>query len=118
MRGKMKKILPITFMFIFFLMFSGCNIFDYNGKASIILKNIGELIMYAQVESGYSVIEPGEEDTFKLTWPGHDDMLVNLITYPYHHPEVGETQHFYISDGEEKVIQKGYYMEDLTAAKK
>lgn len=109
----MKKTIAITLLAFFG--FSGCFIFDYNGNATIIVRNIGELTMYAQIESGYSVIPPGEEDTFTLTWPGHDDMNVNLITYPYQHPELGDSMNFDISDGEEKIIQKGYYIEDLTA---
>lgn len=112
----MKKIIPM--ILLAFLVSNGCFIFDYNGNATIILQNIGEITIYAQLETGYSVIPPGEEDTFTLTWPGHDDQHVNLITYPYQHPELGENQQFYISDGEEKIIQKGYYIEDFTAAKK
>ncbi|MCK4835884.1 MAG: hypothetical protein KAT17_04570 [Candidatus Aminicenantes bacterium] len=108
----MKKIILLSIGLLVIL--NGCFIFDYNGGAEVIVRNIGELPMFAQIETGYSIIDAGEEDTFTLTWPGHDDMNVNLITYPYQHPEMGENLNFDIEDGETKIIEKGYYIEDLT----
>jgi len=107
----MKKLILISVLSLF--MISGCFIFDYNGNAEVIVRNIGELVMYAQIETGYSIIEPGEEDTFKMSWPGHDDLNVNLITYPYQHPEIGKSDNFEIKDGETKIIEMGYYLEDI-----
>lgn len=107
----MKKttILSITL----FVMLSGCFIFDYNGEAEVIVRNIGELEMYARIETGYSIIPAGEEDTFNLTWPGHDDINVNLVTYPSQHPEVGENLNFDVADGETKIIEQGYSISDI-----
>jgi hypothetical protein len=108
----MKKILILSIGF--FLLFSGCFIFDYNGKAEVVVRNTGELNMFAQIENGYSILEAGEEDTFKLTWPGHGSINVNLITYPYQHPELGESLNFDVEDGETRIIEKGYNIADIT----
>lgn len=107
----MKKLLLISVLSVF--MISGCFIFDYNGGAEIIIRNIGELVLFAQIETGYSVIEPGEEDTFKLTWPGHDDMNVNLIIYPYQRPDLGNSENFDVKDGETKTLERGFYLDDI-----
>jgi hypothetical protein len=107
----MKKLLLISLLSVF--MISGCFIFDYNGGAEVIIRNIGELVLFAQIETGYSIIEPGEEDTFRLSWPGHDDMNVNLITYPYQNPQIGESENFDLRDGETKILERGYNLSDL-----
>lgn len=95
------------------VMISGCFIFDYNGNAEVVIRNVGELVLYAQIETGYSIIEAGEEDTFKLSWPGHDTLNVNLIIYPYSHPELGTSENFEIEDGDVKTLERGFSLSDL-----
>jgi len=107
----MKKLLLISVLSMF--MISGCFIFDYNGNAEVVIRNIGELVLFAQIETGYSIIEPGEEDTFKLSWPGHDTLNVNLITYPYQNPQLGASENFDIKDGDLKILERGFYLSDI-----
>ena len=106
----MKKTILITI--IAALTLGGC-LFNYNGEAVVIVQNMGELIIVAQIEYSYAVINPGEESIFDLTWPGHDDMHINLTHYPSGHPDVGENIPFYISDGETRTFQVAYYYDDI-----
>jgi len=108
----MKRIIPAVLLVVLFALTGGC-IFNYNGEATIIVRNIGELAIFARVETGYYVLEVGESGTFELTWPGHDDMNINLTTYPVGRPGVGENQNFDIKDGETRTFDIAYYPEDL-----
>ena len=110
MRGKMKKLILISF--IATLLYGGC-LFNYNGEAVVVVQNMGELIVVAQIEYGTSVINPGEEEIFDLTWPGHDEMHINLTTFPAGFPEAGDNLPFYINDGETRTFQVAYYQEDI-----
>lgn len=88
---------------------SQCN---YNGEATLVVINLGELTITAKLEYSTIIIYPGEQRTFNLTWPGHDDMHVNLITYPINNPEKGKSESIWIKDGEHRVIEVAYYYEE------
>lgn len=105
----MKKIILILSVLVLVLAGSFCN---YNGEATLIVVNIGDIIIVATCENAYNYIYPGEEGGFTLTWPGHDDMHVNLITWPIKQPDKGESQSLWIKDGEYRVIEIGYYLDD------
>ena len=83
---------------------------NYNGSANIIVKNIGSLTIVAQVEYTQITIGPGGENKFKIKWPGHDDMHVNLITYPTAYKNsMGESISIWLKNGEDQTYEIEYY---------
>jgi hypothetical protein len=105
----MKKIILIISVLVLVLAGSQCN---YNGEATLVVINLGELTITAKVEYATNFIYPGERGTFNLTWPGHDDMHINLITYPVNNPEKGESLSLWMEDGETREIEVAYYYEE------
>lgn len=103
----MKKIIFLTVIAISFLFITSCN---YNGSATVIVKNIGSLTIVARLEYSQLTIPSGGEDTFKVKWPGHDDMHVNLITYPTaYKATMGGSVSIWLKNGETKTVEIEYY---------
>lgn len=87
--------------------FPSCN---YNGTGTIIVKNIGPLTIMAELEYSSVRVGPGSETEFKLTWPGHDDMHTNLITYPTaFKATMGDSKSIWISNKETLTFEIAYY---------
>ncbi len=106
----MKKTVILITLIASLMLFSSCN---YNGKATIIVKNVGPLTIMAIVEYSQMKIFPGGEETFKISWPGHDDTHINLITYPtLYRVSMGESLSIWIKNGETKTYEISYYPPD------
>lgn len=103
----MKKILFLILGLFLVLSITSCG---YNGSATIIVKNVGTLTIVAVVENTPLTIVAGSEETFKIKWPGHNDMHVNLITWPTAYKNtMGGTISIWLKNGETKSFEVEYY---------
>lgn len=107
----MKKIIIPSILCL--LILNSCFLFEYNGEATVIVKNVGQLGIIADMEGTKATIAPGEEEEFTLTWPGKDDMHINLYAHVTHFEWVNEYKNFWISNGETKTVEFSFYMDDL-----
>lgn len=103
----MKKYILYLSIILAIVAFSSCN---YNGEGTIIVKNTGPLTIMAEVQYSSVRVGPGGETEFKLTWPGHDDMHTNLLTYPTaFRTTMGKSESIWISHKETLTFEVAYY---------
>ncbi len=99
----MKKILIIVMAVAILFVVPACN---YNGKATVIVKNIGTLTVSVSIEYNSIYLAPGASEEFTLTWPGHDDMHSNIASYAVAYKEtLWNSISFWIGDGETKTFE-------------
>lgn len=102
----MKRSIYITILVAAALLAASCN---YNGKATIVVKNVGELWVTVRILDGITHIPPGGEDIFDLEWPGHADQTVQIVAYPRGEPEKAEAQVITVKDGDYLVFEVEFY---------
>ena len=99
----MKRVVLIITALVVLIILPACK---YNGEASVIVKNVGNLTASATIENAQLIINPGAEEKFTITWPGRDDMNLNLSTFPLAYKEtMWESENFWIKNGETKYIE-------------
>lgn len=106
----MKKRILLVFLILIAVFATSCN---YNGEATIHVRNIGTLIVTVRVENSYTHLEPGSEDFFDITWPGHGDQRINFHYYPYNHPELSVSQLLTVKDGDYLDFNVEFHPDDL-----
>jgi hypothetical protein len=104
----MKRSILIILLVCAVIFATGCN---YNGKASIKVRNVGTLDITIRVQGTVSTISPGEEELFELEWPGHADQQINYIVYPRNQPEKARTQILILKDGDNLSFDEAFYPE-------
>lgn len=108
----MKRVVLIITVLIVLIILPACK---YNGEATVMVKNVGDLTASVQIENAQLVISPGEEEEFTITWPGRDDMNLNLSTYPLAYKEtMWENENFWIKNGETKYFEIEFYTPETT----
>jgi len=107
----MKKIIIPSILSL--LILNSCFLFNYNSEATVIVRNIGELTFRAEMEGTIVPVHPGGEEEFSLTWPGKDDMHINLWTFITGFEDVNKYEHFWIANGETKTFEFAFYLSDI-----
>ncbi len=108
----MKKLILIIIALTIIVSTPSCNL---NGKATLIVKNVGELSISARVERAEVQLNPGEEEHFVMTWPGKKDMNSNLSIYAIAYREtMWENTNFWIKNGETKLLEVGFDRPEIT----
>ena len=104
----MKGTLLIIIASVILILLPACN---YNGKATIIVKNIGDLTTIVEVESSKIALSPGQQEEFTLTWPGHDDVHTNMVSYPPAFKEtMWDSKSIWLKNGETKYFEVEFYI--------
>ena len=108
----MKKLILILTVLAALVILPSCS---FNGEAVVIVRNIGDLAIEVTIERSKVTLYSGEEEEFKLTWPGKDDMNSNVnynaIAY---RALLWDSINFWIKDGETKVFEIEYYTPEIT----
>lgn len=108
----MKRVVLIIMTLVVLIILPACN---YNGEATVIVKNIGDLTIFVQLENSTMILYGGDEEEFTITWPGKDDVHLNLTTYPLAYKEtIWDDQNFWVKDGEIKYIEIEFHSPELT----
>ncbi len=108
----MKKRILVLVILATLITFPFCN---FNGKAKVIVKNIGELTLEVKIDQATSTLYPGMQDEFTITWPGKNDANLNLSYYAKAYATIlWDSINFWIKDGETKIYELEYYKPELT----
>lgn len=96
-----KTLLTILILSLCLLAAVSCK---YNGKATIKVTNVGTIKATIALSIGYDQalthLEPGQTETYELTWPGRGSQTVNLVRYPYNEPEKGIKDVLTVNNGD------------------
>ncbi len=104
----MKRLIYISILVLVVILAASCN---YNGKATIKVRNVGELTVTVRMQTAISYISPGGEDIFELEWPGHADQTINFVAYPQNQPEKAEYKVITVKDGDYLEFEVAFYPE-------
>lgn len=110
---KRLKYLPFLMIVIFILTTAiSCN---YNGKATITITNVGELIVHIRIQMGFdqafTQLDPGQQEIYELEWPGHKDQQVTYIRYPKDDDTRQIVETLTIKDGDNLELEVEFYPE-------
>jgi len=106
----MKKNTFIILAVVFVISLSGCK---YNGEATITVYNQGTIDAHVEVDRAVTVVAAGTNEVFELSWPGKGDQFINILTYPFRHPELGETQVLTVKNGDNISLTVAYTLDDI-----
>ncbi len=109
----MKRLILLILVITFLMVLPACK---YNGEATVIVKNVGDLTAFVELENAEVTLSPGEEEEFIITWPGGgNDMNLNLNIFPLAYREtMAESTNFWIKDGETKYFEIEFYTPELS----
>ncbi|MEN8223713.1 MAG: hypothetical protein ABFR36_10735 [Acidobacteriota bacterium] len=108
----MKKLILVLIVLATLVILPSCK---FNGEATVIVRNIGDLSIRVTIERSTVALDPGEEEEFKLTWPGKDDINSNLSYSAIAYQEIlWDSINFWIKDGETKIFELEYYTPEIT----
>ncbi len=108
----MKRLILVITAITFLIVLPACK---YNGEALVVVTNIGDLTINVILERVLVTLEPGEKEEFELSWPGKEDMHINVTTYPLAYKNtMGENNSFWIKNGETKYFEIEFYPPELS----
>jgi len=108
----MKKLILILTVLATLVILPSCS---FNGEAIIIVRNIGDLAIEVTIERSKITLYSGEEEEFKLTWPGKGDINSNVSYNAIAYKEtLWDSINFWVKDGETKVFEVEYYTPETT----
>ncbi len=112
---KFQRLLLIAVVVATLVSSTACN---YNGHATIVISNVGELSAVIRVMIGYdeayTSLEPGETETYNFSWPGHDSQTVTYIRYPKDYSDDQFVDNLIINDGDYLELEVKFYLDDFT----
>jgi hypothetical protein len=106
----MKKITFIILAVALVILLSTCK---YNGEATITVYNQGTIDAHVEVDRAITVVAAGANEVFELSWPGKGEQYINVLTYPYRHPELGENQTLIVKNGDNISLTVAYTLNDI-----
>jgi outer membrane biogenesis lipoprotein LolB len=83
------------------LWLTGCT---HTSEAKVNVFNKGDLRTYLSISYSSSQINPGQTETFTLTWPGRDEMRVNMLSFPVGQPERSQNLDLKLNDGDDITV--------------
>ena len=108
----MKRQVLVIMVLMILVILPSCK---FNGKATIIVKNIGGLTLSVQIERSTVSLAPGEQEQFDLSWPGKGDINTNISYYaPAYKEKLWDSINVWISNGETKVFELEFYTPEIT----
>ncbi len=108
----MKKLILILIVLATLVILPSCK---FNGEATIIVRNIGELAVTVTIERSTVTLYPGGEEEFKLSWPGKDDINTNISYSAIAYKEtLWESINVWIKNGETKIFDIEFYTPEIT----
>ena len=108
----MKRLFLVITVLAVLVVLPGCK---FNGEATIIVKNVGELAISVEIERSRVNLAPGEEEQFDLSWPGKQDVNTNVSYYALAYQEtLWDSINVWISNGETKIFELEFYTPEIT----
>ena len=108
----MKRLILVVSVLVALVVLPACK---FNGEATIIVKNVGELAISVEIEGVRVSLTPGEQEQFDLSWPGNGDINTNISYYALAYREtLWDSINMWISDGDTELIEVEFYPPEIT----
>ena len=76
----------------------------HTSEAKVTVVNKGTLQTYVSISYSNSKLDPGQSDTFTLSWPGRGTLDVYLLSYPVGQPVLAQNTPLELNDGDEITV--------------